>query len=166
MATPDDFIHKHRAHFDDNEPDEGHFDRFRAKMRHASKPGKQYFTLGLKVAAALLVVMLPLWFVMQNNAPEAVTADEFTREYRDAERFLEQNYRQKLLELHSLSCSVPGYRYEDLMRQMMELEKTGCQVNEELNLNNKDLIMNALLIEYQAKTEVVERLIQQINENC
>jgi len=95
MEYLEDFIVQHRALFDQDEPPQGHEERFFAKWAHAtatqsSSPSKREVNMfvhtkpwgRLYVAAAAIIVLLAGWGVMEFTHSESVVEARNLRHYQ------------------------------------------------------------------------------------
>jgi len=175
MKNIDDLLRD--ADFDNAEPNEGHFERFRDKLENKQLPQKKKFQISamfLKTAVVLALVGLSAFFTYNNffisesvAAPNGLTLSDVSDEYREIETYLQTEVNQKIEEFQNLECSSDVIQKEVVLSELNELDTTYKALQQELLQNaNDERIINAMINSYQKKVEILDHVINQVNERC
>lgn len=170
MNNIDDIIRKHKAVFDDAEPSEGHFERFRNKLAGETPPVRKV-NIGsylLRVAAVTIMVTLSslyLWEHFIRPESRGMTLSQVSPQYREVEDYFIRQVN--LLEREIISISPePGSEQKKILNDEMKLmDTTYKELQKELKANpNDERIINAMIEHYQAKVEVMLYILNQLKE--
>ena len=163
----------------DNEPMEGHFERFQAKLKSQSKKKVISFSLILKVAAAVIFVLLAtnqafIYFSPDNQGllstevrSTEVTLASVSPEYEEVEFYysnainvgLEQWYE---LKNEGLISEEEQHLMDDEMKEFETLQKS---LQSDLAANPQDeRVINAMLEYYQTKLSLINMIVAKLQE--
>lgn len=163
----------------DNEPMEGHFERFQAKLKAQEKRKVISFKLILKVAAAVIFVLLAtnqafIYFSPENsglffsgNKSAEITLASVSPEYEEVEFYytnainvgLEQWYD---LKNEGLISEEEQLLMDDEMKEFEELQKS---LQSDLAANPQDeRVINAMLEYYQTKLSLINMIVTKLQE--
>ena len=175
----EEIILKNLEQLNDNEPLEGHFERFEAKLNAQNKKKKITFNVVWKVAAAMIFVLLATNQVYiylspdhQGSIPDAtgnndVTLSSVSDEYKEVEFYYTNAINVGLSKWSSLA--EDGFISED-EQQMMdeelnEFEDRFKTLQKDLAANpNDERVVNAMLEYYQAKLSVINMIVNKLEE--
>ena len=163
----------------DNEPSEGHFERFEEKLQSISKKEKNNnFSIVWKVAAAaifafLLVNQAMIWFsekpVLNETAPgnEQLTLSELSSEYEEVEFYYTNAINVGLNDWEAMVQQ--GLITEDeqqmLNQELEEFEKVYLKLQGDLALSpNDERVINAMLEYYQTKLNLINLIVGKLHE--
>ncbi len=178
----DKIILQNLERLNDNEPPEGHFERFEAKLRQEHKKKKITLKLLWKIAAAVVFVFLisnqaaiylsrgnqgSLFSALNKNRQEELTLSSVSHEYQEVEFY------------YTSSINAGLSQWEELKKEGLISEEEQNMMNNELNefkarYENlqKDLaaapederVINAMLEYYQAKLSVITMIVEKLEE--
>lgn len=155
----------------DEEPLEGHFERFEARLHKASKPNWviQFKPL-LRIAAAILFVLLAvnqarIYLIPEKKAE--LTLGSISPEYREVEFYYTNAIEVGMTQWNKLSKE--GYVSEDEQKMMhneqQEFDHMYQKLQEDLKANpNDERVINAMLEYYQARMNVINLIINKLQE--
>jgi hypothetical protein len=176
MKTLEDIIRNNRAFFEDQEPAEGHFDRFSVKLeiRHQKMASKKSIVPYLLRAAVvtLLVTLSSLWtwdhFLRPANS--RMTLGQVSPQYREVENYYLHEVNMMESQIDKLDRHESPEQQEMLMKEMKSMDSTYISLQKELKANpNDERIINAMIEHYQTKLDVMTYIVNQLkgikNEN-
>ena len=164
-------ILNNRHSIQDEEPLEGHFERFEARLQKASKPTKTInFRPMLKIAAIVVFALLAvnqtrIWFFPEKN--ETLSLGSISEEFREVEFYytnaiqVGMNQREKL----GREGFVSESERQMMAKEQQEFDQMYLQLQEELKANPDDeRVINAMLEYYQARMNVITIIINKLQE--
>jgi len=164
-------IIKNRASFVEEEPRDGHFERFEARLLKASKPTR-IITLRsvLRIAAIVVFVLLAgnqarIYLTPVNKAE--LTLGSISPEYREVEFYYTNAIEVGMSQWNNLSKE--GYISKE-EQQMMQSEQEEFdhmyqKLQQDLKANPDDeRVINAMLEYYQARMNVINLIINKLQE--
>ncbi len=175
----EELIFDNRDKLNDNEPLDGHFERFEAKLNGGQKKRKITLNVVWKVAAAIVFVLLatnqafiyfspngqnPL-FGSRNNS--AVTLASVSPKYGEVEFYFTNAINVGLDQWNELNKEgLVSEEEQQLMdAELAEFEKQfkAIQIDLAANPNDKRVI-NAMLEYYRAKLNVINMIVNKLEE--
>jgi len=167
MESLKKYIRKNRDSFDEKEPLEGHFDRFRKKMENRKPTRKvNLFMVGAAAAIAGLILTGSLSLIYNNSALSNYNKNELSL----------SNISPELKEVESYYQSQINVRYNQINTLK---EKSSPEVKAEINktfsdmdlgyyILKKDLsqspkqerIVSAMIEQYQARIEMLDQILR------
>lgn len=119
-----------------------------------------------KIAAVGLILLTvggfigSYWTVQQQ---ESVTLGSISEEYEELESFYSQKVNDQISELKNYSYD------KSIVKDIEELDVAFKELEEELNVKgvdaNNELIVNEMIDNYQAKIEILERVLNRLERN-
>jgi hypothetical protein len=168
MKTIEDIIRNNRDFFEDQEPSEGHFDRFSVKLeiRCNSRANKRSIVPYLLRAAVvtLLVTLSSLWtwdhFIRQGSG--RMTLGQVSPQYREVENYY--LHQVNLMEGEIVNTDLNNAEQKDvLIKEMKSMDSVYVSLQKELKANpNDERIINAMIEHYQTKLEVMTYIVNQL----
>lgn len=176
----DDIILENIDELNDNEPMEGHFARFEAKLNAQNKKKKKItFDVVWKVAAAVIFVLLAgnqtyIYFspngqgiLSQKNAAPIISLASVSNEYQEVEFYYTSAINSGLDQWNKLNEA--GLISEDeqsmMNEELTEFDTLYKNLQEDLQANpNDDRVINAMLEYYQAKLSVINIIVDKLEE--
>jgi len=164
-------ILNNRHSFQDEEPPQGHFERFEAKLHKASKPiWTIRFQPILKIAAlvvfALLVVNQARIYLLSEKK-DSLSLGSISPEYREVEFYYTNAIQLGMSQWKELKSEGMISKSDD---QMMQKEQTEFdQMYQKLLIDlkanpNDERVINAMLEYYQARMNVMSLIINKLKE--
>jgi hypothetical protein len=182
MKTKDnieDLILKNLEGLNENEPMEGHFERFEAKLNARNKKKKINFDVIWKVAAAVIFVLLAtnqayiyLSPNQQNSILNATSRNEMTlssvsAEYEEVEFYYNNAINVGLSQWNSLTEDgyISDEEQEMMDEELNEFEERFITLQKDLAANpNDERVINAMLEYYQSKLSVINMIVNKLEE--
>ncbi len=172
-------ILKNLEGLNENEPLDGHFERFEAKLKVQHKKRRITFNVVWKVAAAVIFVLLATnqaWIYFSPNQQglflnssnnNNVTLASVSTEYEEVEFYYTNAINVGLNQWNSLNDD--GYISEEEQEMMdtelNEFEDRFKTLQEDLAANPKDeRVVNAMLEYYQTKLSVINMIVNKLEE--
>ncbi len=177
MKNIEEFTFENKDLFDSEEPDNGHFERFKARQKKYNKKSfREDFKFVLKIAA-MVVFVLSLGIFTYNqlytsktpvaNLNNGVSLGEVSAEYKEVEQYLKSNVNTKLQELKNLKCEKGDIKKATILEELNRLDVTYRTLQKELRSNeNDERIINAMINNYQLRVNILNKVITQIKGNC
>jgi len=152
------------------EPKEGHFERFEEKLNRRRK-GRKTLRIAWRVAAAavflLLAVNQALIYLAPVQEDESVTLGSISREYEDVEFYYTSSIEEGLTRWEQFE-KVGLLTEEDkrmMDNELKEFENVLKGLQKELKANpNDERVINAMLMCYQNKLNVINLIINKLQE--
>jgi cytochrome c-type biogenesis protein CcmH/NrfG len=176
----EDIILKNIEELNDNEPMEGHFARFEAKLNAQNKKTRRItFSVVWKVAAVVVFVLLAgnqaFMYLSPNhqgifsaaNKTQQVTLASISNEYQEVEFYYTSSINSGLDQWNKLNDAGLISEDEQLMmnEELAEFETLYKNLQEDLQSNpNDDRVINAMLEYYQAKLSVINIIVDKLEE--
>jgi hypothetical protein len=162
----------------DNEPMDGHFERFQAKLNKQNKTRKITFGLVWKVAAAVVFVLLAvnqanIYFSPDEQAGNSTLNNkEFSLasvspEYKEVEFYYTNAINMGMDQWNSLKTDgfISETEQETMNTELAEFEARFKTLQTDLAANPGDeRVINAMLEYYQAKLEIINMIVNKLQE--
>ena len=163
----------------DNEPLEGHFDRFEAKLNLQHKKKKITLNLVWKVAAAIIFVLLATnqasIYLSQGNQgslfsafnKKEVTLSSVSPEYQEVEFYYTSSINSGLDQWHKMKqAGLISEEEQSMMNdELNEFQARYKNLQKDLAANpNDERVINAMLEYYQAKLSVISMIVNKLEE--
>ncbi len=174
MEPLEKYFKENRHAFDDQEPNEGHFERFMGKM-DADQGNKRFLPSRnslLRIAAVVLLFITAGVFVIDfalNKARSTETGNgaSLNPELRDALQYYETRTSDRLVEFRKLACcGEQQVRLNSLVTgELNVLEANSKELKQELSKDpENEMVQAALIKNHQMKEQVVENMIHQLKQ--
>ncbi len=162
----------------DNEPMDGHFERFQAKLNTQNKKKKITFNVVWKVAAAVVFVLLAVNQAniylspdKQTENPAINNADfslaSVSPEYKEVEFYYTNAINIGLDQWNSLKTDgfISETEQETMVAELADFEARFKTLQTDLAANPGDeRVINAMLEYYQAKLEIINMIVNKLQE--
>ena len=164
-------IINNRNSIQDDEPLEGHFERFEARLQKASKPTlKVNFRPFLKIAAIVVFALLAvnqmrIWLTPEKN--ETLSLGSISEEYREVEFYYTNAIQVGMNQWEKLSAEgfISVTEQEMMQKEQQEFDQMYQKLQEELKANPDDeRVINAMLEYYQARMNIINLIINKLQE--
>ena len=164
-------ILNNRFSFQEEEPLEGHFERFKARLQKAAKPGRKInFQPFLKIAAlvvfALLVVNQARMYLIPEKK-ETLSLGSISPEYREVEFYYTNAIQVGMSQWDKLKNEgfISDSEQEMMQKEQQEFDQMYQKLQEDLKANPDDeRVINAMLDYYQARMNVITMIINKLQE--
>ena len=160
-----------RHSLQDEEPMEGHFERFEARLQKASKPTlKIDFRQVLKIAAIVVFALLAvnqarMWLAPEKSEP--LSLGSISEEYREVEFYYTNSINIGMTQWEKLSQEgfVSLTEQEMMQKEQLEFDQMYQKLQKELEANPEDeRVINAMIEYYQARTNIINMIINKLQE--
>jgi len=182
MKNKDDIeelMKKHADALNDNEPAAGHFERFEARLKAQNTTRKITGKLLLKVAAAVVFVLLLgnqlfTWFspnsrglIFNNGKHNTITLASLSPEYQEVEFYYTTSINSELSQWHTLSNEgfISVDEQKMMNEELEEFEQLYKNLQRDLAANpNDERVINAMLEFYQTKLSLINMIVSKLEE--
>jgi hypothetical protein len=169
MKTLEDIIRNNKDFFEDEEPSEGHLERFNRKLatRFQSNVNKRSIVPYLLRAAVvtLLVTLSSLWtwdhFIRSGST--RMTLGQVSPQYKEVENYYIHQVNMMEGEIINIDLKNSPEQKSILLKEMKSMDSVYVSLQKELKANPDDeRIINAMIEHYQTKLEVMAYIVNQL----
>jgi hypothetical protein len=163
MDELDKIIIENHAGFEE-EPQDGHFDRFAERLRIAESKRKSFqFTPFLKVAAVLVIILLSanLYVHFRNPKTEARETATVKSDLGEASFYYTNSINNGIRDLEKMANEGIGSHKElaQIKHELSEMDSLFVNLQAEYKANpNDERIINAMIEYYQTKLDIVNTI--------
>ena len=156
-----------------DEPFEGHFERFEAKLKIKQKKKGIKINTVLKIAASVIFILLLgnqayLFFSPnKNDSEKGMSLASVSAEYEEVEFYYNNAIHVGLNQWESFKSSglISDEEQKMLDDELLEFEELYKNLQEDLEANpNDERVVNAMLEYYQAKLNVINMIVTKLQE--
>jgi hypothetical protein len=175
MKNIEDIIRDNRDLFEDQEPIEGHTERFNWKLEkrlHSGTVKRSIVPYLLRAAVVtVLVTLSSLWtwdhFIRKDNG---MSLGQVSPQYREVENYYVHQVSMMEGEIKNANFGDNPTQKTELEKELKNMDSTYVQLKKELKSNpNDERVINAMIEHYQTKLEVMSYIVDQLkairNEN-
>jgi len=164
-------IINNRHSFQDEEPLEGHFERFEAKLQKAAKPVRIInWRLTLEIAAVVVFALLAvnqarIYFLPEKH--ETLSLGSISEEYREVEFYYTNSIQMGMNQWEKLKNEGMISETDEKMMQkeQADFDQMYQKLLTDLKANpNDERVINAMLEYYQARMNVISLVINKLKE--
>jgi hypothetical protein len=166
----EEFVKNNLELFNDEEPSEAHFERFRLKLKGKSKI-KSLINRSLKYAAIFIFlitgfVSVYYFNLFQNKKYQAESINN-EEDFGEVISFYDMQLNQKQNELNNLTCKNSDEQKKLVTQDLSELRNSFMELKNELNANpDNPNIKNAIINNFQTQIEVLSIVIKNLQAYC
>ena len=155
----------------DEEPLDGHFERFEARLQKAAKPSHKIKIQALmKIAASIIFVLLVVNQARIYFAPkekETLSLGSISKEYSEVEFYYTSSIKLGMNQWEKLKkeglISVP--EQEMMQKEQEEFDQMYQKLQEDLKANpNDERVINAILEYYQTRMNITTMIINKLQD--
>ncbi|MHC1704534.1 MAG: hypothetical protein AB9846_11550 [Tenuifilaceae bacterium] len=166
MENLEKFIRANRNSFDEKEPSEGHFERFRQKLE-AQKPARKVNLFMVAAAAAFAGIVLTgtLGILYNNSAINKLNKSELSLsvlspELKEVEDYYLGEINEKYNEISNLSKNSSPEVETEVNKVINDMNLGYYLLRKELTNNPKqERVVNALIEQYQVRIEMLDQIM-------
>lgn len=166
MKELEKILRDHKDQFDDQEPQDGHFENFLEKINKQKKRNLfESIPSVLKVAVIVTFIIVSglIGYQIRNMEGNHLGLGAISPEYREVELFYTANINSQLGMLKQLGGFDKKQHQSILNEELKDMDKRYSQLKKELELHpDDDRIIQAMIEYYQVKTSVLNRIIEQL----
>ncbi|MBN2524287.1 MAG: hypothetical protein JXB24_13530 [Bacteroidales bacterium] len=158
----EDIIQNNRDLFEEDLP-EGHLKRFENKLNTASDESRRTVLNKLLVAAASVVVIITIGFIIMLTS-DSFSANDYllaniTPELYEAEAYYQNKIHQKM-DILSNQNNVD----KSILKDLREIDKSFDTIKKDLDKNPGDeRLISAILSTYQIKLDLINEILERIH---
>jgi len=178
MQRIEDIIKKNKEAFNSNEPGSDHFDNFQKKLEEGQvsmdESWFERYNIVIKIAAAILIfaaigtiLYTDTFSYMKNTFTNEIVAAELPAEIVEVMAYYNVIADKKIGQIDDLAVSEDeaGRIKEMALKELQMLEEDRSELESEYALNPKsERILNALLLNQQKRSEILDRIINTLNQ--
>ena len=171
MESLEKYIRKNRDSFDEKEPLEGHFDRFRQKLE-TRKPAKKVNLFLVAAAAAVAgLVLTGTLGVLYNNSSisnfnqKGVTANVIPAEMNEVETYYKKQISEKYSLIDNLSKKASPEVASEIKVAIHDMDLNYYLLKKEFINNPQERVMNALIQQYQIRIDMLDKILTTLQSN-
>lgn len=165
MKDIENIMKQNRMDFDNEEPRDDHFDRFRQKLQTHHDKSRWNWKELMKIAAIVAVVMLAGFATHQLRDIKAshFSFSELSPEYQEVENYFKANIDKQLDMISQLTKSSDIQDRNMIKDELENMDKMYNQLEKELQTNPKDeRIIQAMIEHFQVKNNILNRIVEQL----
>lgn len=164
-------ILNNRNSIQDEEPMEGHFERFEARLQKMSKPApKIKYMPVLKIAAIVVFALLAvnqarIYLIPEKK--ETFSLGSISPEYREVEFYYTNSIQMGMSQWEKLKNEglISETEQKMMQKEQQEFDQMYQKLQEDLKTNPDDeRVINAMLEYYQARMNVMNLVISKLKE--
>lgn len=178
MKGIEDKIKQNRDAFNSDEPAPGHFRKFEEKLEALHEQDKEswfekYGMIVRIAATALIFLALGTFFYsnlfdkFRNSISERIVAAELPAELQEVMVYYNVITNKKVDQIDDLASSQDeASRIKEMaVKELQALDEHRKELEKEYALNpNNERIMNALLLNQQKRSEILDKIINTLNQ--
>ena len=172
MKDIDNIIRNNRELFDTASPNEGHFNRFAAKLEQQKIKKRSFisYTFLLKAASiAILVTLSFLWtydnLIRPSSKNSGITLSEVSDEYREVEVYYKHQVNLKYDQISNVDIFSDSTQKSILLKELSDMDSIYTNLQKDLETSPKDKrIINAMIEHYQLKVDVMNQILYQLEQ--
>jgi len=163
MDILDKIISQNRVGFEE-EPNEGHFDRFTEKLTNLNmKSRRTHFPNFLKVAAVLIILLLSADLVIHfvQPKPAAMESQLIKSDLGEASVYYTGKINKGIRDLEKMAGEGVGSKQEivQIKHELSDMDSLFVNLQKEYKSNpNDERIINAMIEYYQTKLDIVNTI--------
>jgi hypothetical protein len=164
-------ILNNRHSIQDEEPMDGHFERFEARLQKASKPTRRInFRPFLKIAAIVVFALLAvnqarIYFLPEKE--ETLSLGSISPEYREVEFYYTNAIQLGMSQWERLKNEgfISVAEQEMMLKEQKDFDLMYQKLLEDLKANPDDeRVVNAMLEYYQVRMNIITMIIEKLQE--
>ncbi len=160
------YFDKNREMFDVYEPNDGHFERFRARLesQDSSTRGRSSFSYYMMAIAASVLLVFGYWLGNFNSSKGYELAD-VSPQMEETQNFYVSSIRKEMDKIGGKRTAENAKIIDDAFVQLDILEKNYQKLTLELKESGADKrVIHAMITNFQNRLFVLENLMDQLEE--
>ena len=167
MESLKKYIRHNRDSFDEKEPLEGHFDRFRQKME-SRKPARKVnlFMVGAAAAIAGLILTGTLSLVYNNTSLSSYNKNELSLsslspELKEVESYYKGQINNRYNQIKTLKSDASPEVQEEINKTINDMDFGYYMLKKDLSQSPKqERIISAMIEQYQTRIEMLDQILR------
>ena len=147
----------------DENPLEGHFERFELKLE-TQKKNKTFNRIRYIASLAAILAIALLVYKSNFNNTKTKTLSDLSNQYADVEYYYTSSINKQVKLLNKLNSEIGGDQtIKTLTEEIKAYDKMYEQLCNELNATpNDERVINAMITYYQTKLEIINKILNEI----
>ncbi len=166
MKELEEILRDNKDLFNNEEPQDGHFENFLEKLNHQKKRNVfESIPNFLKVAVIVTFVIFSglIGYQIRNLEDNHLGLGGISPEYKEVESFYTDNINSQLVMLKQLGSFDKKQHQNILKEELKDMDERYSQLKKELELHpDDDRVIQAMIEYYQVKTSILNRIIEQL----
>lgn len=169
----EDFIKNNKDFFNTNEPSENHFAKFAAKLESKQTNNRLQFIKKTYSIAAVVTFMLfsavlaSLVYSGIKTQETNYLANQINSELLEVETYYESNFNKDLNEFIAFSCANSDINKDEILMELKNFDTNYSELERELEHNNEnEIIINAMILNKQERSEFLNNIMRKVKDNC
>lgn len=169
MDELEKFIRENKEMFTNEEPLEGHFERFEGRLRLQQRRNRirQIYRITSVAAVGLLLIASSIFVFDRyfDAAPASFRLGDVSPELQKVEYFFTSQLEQTTTGIDSLSHYTDKITLEAMHQEIARMDSLHTDLQMKMGLNPGDeRIVNAMISYYQARLEVMQSFVDMLNQ--
>lgn len=169
MNPLEDFIKENKEMFMNNEPPEGHFERFEAKLRMAQRRNKIRLISRISSIAAIGILLITSSIFIYDRyfdrEPMILNLGDINPEMQKVEYYYTSQINELSVGLDSLSAGAQINVRKMMSDELAEMDSIHKNLQKKLGTNpGDDRVVNAMIDYYQSKLGMMKSFLNMLNQ--
>ena len=160
------YFDKNKGLFDVYEPNEGHFERFRARLEDEGQNagGRSSFSYYLMAIAASVLLVFGYW-LGNFNSNRGIELADVSPQMEETQNFYVSSIRKEMEKISGRRTAENARIIDDAFRQLDMLEENYQKLTLELKESGADKrVIHAMITNFQNRLFVLENLMDRLEE--
>ncbi len=169
MDELEKFIRENKEMFTNEEPLEGHFERFEDRLRFQQRRNRirQLYRITSIAAVGLLLIASSIFVYDRyfDAAPTSIKLGDINPELQKVEYFFTSQIDQTTTGIDSLSHYTDKMTMDAMHQEIARMDSLHTDLQMKMGLNPGDeRIVNAMIFYYQARLKVMQNFVDMLNQ--
>lgn len=169
MNPLEDFIKENKDMFMNNEPPEGHFERFEERLKNMQRRNKiRFITRISSIAAIGLLLITSSIFIYDryfDNDSTLISLGDLNPEMQKVEYYYTSQINELSVGLDSLSADSEENINSMVSRELAEMDSLHRELQVKLTAHPGDeRVVNAMIVYYQTKLGMMQNFLQVLTQ--
>ncbi|TSA38652.1 MAG: hypothetical protein D4R64_02430 [Porphyromonadaceae bacterium] len=169
MNSLEDFIKENKEMFMNNEPPEGHFERFELRLKQMQRRNKiRFITRISSIAAIGLLLITSSIFIYDryfDREPVLINLGDLNPQMQKVEYYYTSQIDQLSVGIDSLSAETQENIKKMMSNELAEMESIHRELQQKLGSNPGDeRVVNAMITYYQTKLGMMKSFLQTLTQ--
>jgi hypothetical protein len=170
----ENFVKQNQNLFNLEEPNEGHFERFKAKLEEQPVRKNLFIGRAMRYAAVIVLLISGVLIYTQtglfngNSGALAESSEiEINEEFSEISNFYDSQIDIKLEEIDQIQCKQGTDQRSAIGNDLEELNASYAELkNEYTNDPENQMIQNALINNYQMRLSILDMVVDKLKNYC
>ena len=161
------YFEKNKGKFDLNEPDAGHFERLRSKLKDQDKDsgGRESFSYYLMAIAASVLLVFGYWLGNYNSSDKGLELADVSPQMEETQNYYVSSIRKEMEQINTRRTDLNSSIIDDAFSQLEILETNYQKLTLELRESGADKrVIHAMITNFQNRLFVLQNLMDQLEE--